>query len=82
MIKDKVIIAGNEKYYVLDELEYKNGKYIFCAETDEKEEELIGNYTVLEVKFKNDDLCIEGIKDFEIASVVNNLFLARLDNEK
>lgn len=81
-MKDKVISLGNEKYYVLDELLYKNNRYIFCAECDEKEEELIGNYSVLEVKINNEDLVVQSIKDFEIASVVNNMFLARLQNEE
>lgn len=77
-MKDKVIKVGTENYYVLDELEYKGKKYIYCIECDKTVEEVTENYLVLEVRVQNEDLIVDNINDYEIQSVVNNLFLARI----
>lgn len=81
-MKDKVIKFNNEKYYVIDELLYKDRSFIFCAECDSTGDDITGNYSVLEVKFSGNDLVVDNINDFEIASVVNNLFLAKLNTEE
>ena len=78
-MKEKVIKLGNENYYVLDELSYKEKRYVFLAECDANEEDLTDNYSVAEVRINGDELIVNKIEDFEIASVVNNLFLARLN---
>ena len=77
-MKDKVIKFKDEKYYVIDELLYKGRSFIFCAECDSTCDDITGNYSVLEVKFLNNDLVVGDIEEFEIASAVNNLFVAKM----
>ena len=77
-MKDYVIkLSNGAKAYVLDELEYKNKKYIFAGELDENDEPIKENVHSLEVLMNGDKLITKTITDFEIASVVNNLFLAK-----
>lgn len=81
-MKDNVIILNDKiKCYVNDELTYKDKKYIFCIELDENESLINEAVHVLEVSVKKNELITKPIEDFEIASVVNNLFLARLKME-
>lgn len=77
-MKDYVIkLSNGAKAYVLDELEYKNKKYIFAVELDENDEPIKENVHSLEVLMNGDKLITKTITDFEIASVVNNLFLTK-----
>ena len=80
-MKDKVLkLTDNIKIYVIDEMNYKEKKYIFSFEVDNNDELLEDKVHVLEVSITNNDLILNEIEDFEVASVVNNLFLARLAN--
>ena len=82
-MKDKVIGLKNDvKAYVLDELDYNNRKFIFVIELDKEDNPIDDSYKQLELKIINDELIIDDIDDFEIASVVNNLFLSRMANEE
>ena len=83
-MKDKIFNLDNGKsLYVLEELEYKNQKFVFGTEVDKENEELKDNYIVLEVKITDaDKLRLEEVSDFETLSVVNNLFLAKLANNE
>ena len=77
-MKDNVITLNEDiKCFVSDELTYKNKKYIFCIQLDENEELIENAVHVFEVAVKDDKLITKAIEDFEIASVVNNLFIAR-----
>ena len=81
---DRVInLKNGVSCYVLDELEYKDRKFIFAAEVDKENEDLKDSYLVLELSIKeNDDLSVKNIEDFETESAVTNLFLARLNSEE
>lgn len=76
-----ITLNENVKCCVVDELNYKNRKFIFCLELDENDEMLENAVHVLEITVKNDKLMANKIEDFEIASVVNNMFMARIANE-
>ena len=77
-MKDNVITLNeNVKCFVADELTYKNKKYIFCIQLDENEELIENAVHVFEVAVSDDKLITKAIEDFEVASVVNNLFIAR-----
>lgn len=81
-MKDNVITLNETtRCYVVDELVYKNKKYIFCFELDDKEEIDKESVHIFEVTIKDDELITKTIEDFETASVVNNLFLARATQE-
>lgn len=77
-MKDNIITLNNDiKCYVIDELTYKNKKYIFSLEIDENEEMIENAVHVFEVAIKDNKLITKNIEDFEISSIVNNLFIAR-----
>jgi hypothetical protein len=77
-MKDNVIVLNEtEKFYVLDELTYKNKKFILCLQPDEEGEISESETRVFEVAVKDESLITKPIEDFEIASVVNNMFIAR-----
>lgn len=81
-MKDDVItLNGNVKCYVLDELNYKEKRYIFCVQIDENDEMIENSTSVFEVLIKDDKLITKAVEDFEVASVVNNLFIARAIQE-
>lgn len=81
-MKDYIInLSGNLKAYVLDELEYKDNKYIFVVELDESGNPIKENVHALQVIIENDKLLTKSIEDFEIASVVNNLFITKAASE-
>ena len=81
-MKDDVItLNGNVKCYVLDELNYKEKRYIFCVQIDENDEMIENSTSVFEVLIKDDKLITKAVEDFEVASVVNNLFMARTIQE-
>ena len=81
-MKDYILnLSGDVKAYVLDELEYKNNKYIFVVELDEKGNPIKENVQSLQVVYENEELLTKEITDFEVLSVVNNLFLTRVVSE-
>ena len=81
-MKDNVItLNGNVKCYVLDEMDYKGKKYIFCIQIDENDEMIENATYVFEVTVSDDKLITKAIEDFEVASVVNNMFIARAIQE-
>ena len=56
-MKDNVITLNeNVKCYVVDELDYKGKKYIFCIQLDENDEMVENATYVFEVTIKNDKL--------------------------
>lgn len=80
---DKIVrLADNTTIYILDEIDYKNKKFIYGVECDKEKEILKENYFVLEVKVKDDALILDNINDIEIESVVNNIFLSRVKELK
>ena len=81
-MKDNVItLNGTTKCYVVDELTYKNKKYIFCFQLDENDDMIENATFVFEVTVNKDKLITKPIEDFEVASVVNNMFIARAMQE-
>lgn len=77
-MKDNVITLNDDvKCFVADELTYKNKKYVFCIQLDENEELIEDAVHTFEITVKDNALITKDIEDFEIASVVNNLFMAR-----
>jgi len=69
------------KAYVLDELEYNHQKYIFAIQLDENGDPIEENTHVLQVYVESDKLIAKKIDNFEVASIVSNMFIARLQLE-
>ena len=78
-MKDKVLrMNDNQRVYVVDELNYEDKKYIFAFEIDDNDDLLEDKPHTLEVLIENDSLILNEIENFEIASIVNNMFITRL----
>lgn len=81
-MKDNVIRLNDDtKCYILDEMIYKNKKYVYCVEIDSNDELIKENMYVLEIIVRDDKLMTKEIEDLEIASAVTNMFLARAIEE-
>lgn len=82
-MKGNVIKLSEEaKCMVLDEIEYKSKKYILCIEIDDEEHIVEDSIFIRQVSIVNDELVIVPLDDFEVSSIVNNIFLAKLVQEK
>lgn len=81
-MKDKIInIASGEQYYILEELNYQDKKYIlgtFCdVEKDQiNEEELV----LFNVNIKDNDLIINNVNDQQLAQTVTEKILDKIRN--
>lgn len=82
-MKDKVLkLNDNQRVYIIDELNYQEKKYVFAFEVDETDNLLEDRPHTLEVVIENDSLILNEIEDFEIASIINNMFITRLADGK
>jgi hypothetical protein len=83
MIKDKVITMENgQSYYVIEEVEYNNKKYVLSLECDlDKDTVNEDDYLVMELELTEDDFVIRNIQDDETAKVVANMLLIKLQKE-
>lgn len=81
MIKDKIIKTNQINYYILEEIEYDNKKYVMAAEcdleTDSFNEE---KYIIMEIKIENNELITANIEDMDLASTVANLLIEKIKN--
>lgn len=83
MIKDKLITMENgQSYYVIEEVEYNNKKYVLSLECDlDKDTVNEDDYLVMELELTEDDFIIRNIQDDETAKVVANMLLIKLQKE-
>ena len=83
MLKDKVIkLNNNQEYYILEELNYENRKYILAAmcklDDDEMDTE---NLIVKEIEYNNDELIIVDIEDQKKVEFISKMLITK-HNEK
>lgn len=82
-MKDKVLKLKNDsKYYVLDELNYEDRKFVFTVECDLENVSYIENYLILEIVIDNNKLIVKNVNDVNILENTTKLFLTRLKNSK
>lgn len=82
MLKDRVIqLDENKSYYVYEEIDYNNKKYILTSECD-VDKDLINDeeFLVMEVVLEDDDLQIKQIKDDNEAKTITALLLNQMKN--
>ena len=80
MIKDKIIQMDNGKsYYVLEDVEYNEKKYILSVECDlDKDEVNEEDYFVMELDMAGDELAVKHIEDDKIAKMVIELLMDKI----
>ena len=83
MIKDKIITMENGKsYYVIEEVEYNNKKYLLSLECDLNQDAVNeDDYLVMEFDLTEDGFIIKNVLDDEIAKVVSNMLFSKLQKE-
>lgn len=78
-MKDNVITLENGKqYYVLDELDHNNRKFILSIEVDNKNDKVKDSYTILEVTNQAGKLVMGNITDLKLKEEIENIFFTQL----
>ena len=72
---DNVITLGNgTNYLLLNELNYRNGKYFFGVEVDQNKHSLIINYVFIKEINKNSKVYAKLVSDNNMTKKLYNLF--------
>lgn len=83
-MKDKIIeLNNNENYYVIEEVDYKNNKYIMCSKFDNKIEKIdTKNVCICEVELIDDKIAVKDIEDEEETIIVTKMLIDKLQSNK
>lgn len=81
-MKNKVIeLNGQENYYVIEELEYNNKKYIMCSKTKEAMDQIdTKNVYVCEVDLMNDNIVVKDIENQEEAFHITKMLIDKVQS--
>ena len=81
-MKDKIINVNSVgDFYVLEEIDYQNRKFVLCGKCDAEEDIDLNEFALFEVNIKNDDLIVNNVGE-DVASTVTNLLLQKAKNNK
>ena len=83
-MKDKLLkLATGEDFYVLEELTYKDNRYVIGTIIDKNSKKINENELIIfKVVIYQDKLSLDDILDEELATIVSNLFLNKMRNNK
>ena len=77
-MKDKVItISSMGDFFVIEELNYNNKKYILCHSLQEEIKSTTINLALFEVKIQNNNLSLDNVED-ETAKIIIDLMTEKL----
>lgn len=81
-MKDKIInIGSGEQYYILEELNYEDQKYILGAQCDIEKDQINEEKLLLfNVSIKDNDLVINNVNDQNLAEIVTEKILEKIRN--
>ena len=84
MIKDKIIQMENGlNYYVLEEVEYNNKKYVISVECDlDKDDIKEDDYLIMEVALSGNDIVIKNVNSEKVAKIVSSILLEKIQKDK
>ena len=84
MIKDKIIKMENGlNYYVLEEVEYNNKKYVISVECDlDKDDIKEDDYLIMEVALSGNDIVIKNVNSEKVAKIVSSILLEKIQKDK
>ena len=80
MIDRIIVLDDKTNIYILDEIEYKNQKFVYGVECEFSRKNINENCYILQVDMDDNKILLKDIEDFETMSVVNNIFLSRIKN--
>ena len=80
-MKDKVITVNPMgDFYIMDEVDYQDKKYILCHSLEEEsKDERDVELSLFEVTIKDNDLTLNNVED-EIAQIVTNMIMQKISN--
>ena len=84
MVKDKIIQTdNNHSYYILEELDYNDKKYVLAAEYDEEQDDAKeeDELHVMEIRIEDDSLVTKNIHDDNIARIVTEKLIEKVRAE-
>lgn len=82
MLKNKIITLNDkQEYYVLDELENNNKKYLFLSLYHQNDESIDEDkFLVIELRLENSNLTFHNIENQEEAERISAMFLEKMKN--
>lgn len=83
MLKNKIITLNDkQEYYVLDELENNNKKYLFLSLYHQNDESIDEDkFLVIELRLENSNLTFHNIENQEEAERISAMFLEKMKND-
>lgn len=83
MLKNKIITLNDkQEYYVLDELENNNKKYLFLSLYHQNDESIDEDkFLVIELRLENSNLTFHNIENQEEAERISVMFLEKMKND-
>ena len=84
MIKNRIIQMENGRnYYVLEEVEYNNKKYVLSVECDlDKDDIEEDDYLIMEVALSGNDIVIKNVNSEKVAKIVSSILLEKIQKDK
>ena len=84
MIKNRIIQMENGlNYYVLEEVEYNNKKYVISVECDlDKDDIEEDDYLIMEVALSGNDIVIKNVNSEKVAKIVSSILLEKIQKDK
>lgn len=84
MIKDRIIqMDDGQNYYVLEEVEYKNKKYVLSLECDlDKDEINEDDYLIMEIVLVENDIVIKNIDNNVDIKIIASMLFDKMKKEK
>ena len=84
MIKNRIIQMENGRnYYVLEEVEYNNKKYVLSVECDlDKDYIEEDDYLIMEVALSGNDIVIKNVNSEKVAKIVSSILLEKIQKDK
>ena len=82
MLKNKIVVLNDKKeYYVLDELDHHDKKYLFLSLYHANDESIDENqFFVVELELENANLTFHDIEDQNEAERISAMFLEKMKN--
>ena len=83
MLKNKIVTLNDQKeYYVLEELDDNNKKYLFLSMYHSDDESINEDqFLVVELKLENDHLTFHNFEEQNEAERISAMFLEKMKND-
>ena len=81
-MKEKIFTVNSiGDFYVLEEIDYQNKKYVLCGKCDIDDDVDVEELELFEVNLDNDELVVNNVDD-NIADIVTTMILNKFYSDK